>query len=375
MRALKLFLSIIVLTMCIGEYCQAQDWPNLGRFRDENAKIGLPAPGEDRVIFMGNSITQGWSDFSPEFFKDRPYLNRGISGQTTPQMLVRFRADVIALKPAVVVILAGTNDIAGNTGPSTLEMIVDNIASMAELAKSHGIKVIICSVLPAFDYPWSPGLNPNEKIPALNSMLRKYAGENDFIYLDYFAAMADERNGMKAELTYDGVHPNLAGYKVMEPLVENAISQALKSGKMSKCNRCNHTSSKETPAVVTPDTVSLTGTHWSLTAINEAKVENPAANLQEAYIVLMTDNKSLTGSGGCNSLFGTYHLKGNNGIEIEQVGSTKMFCDNMDSELKILSALREVNSYSIKGDTLILKKGGKIKVLSFRAMSSQTVEK
>jgi lysophospholipase L1-like esterase len=227
MSNVRVFLSMLLLSIFTGGLADAQDWPNLARFHDENAKLGMPAPGEKRVIFMGNSITQGWSDFSPEFFAGRPYINRGISGQTTPQMLIRFRADVIALKPVVVVILAGTNDIAGNTGPSTLEMIIDNIASMAELAKSNDIKVIICSVLPAFDYPWKPGLNPNEKIPALNNMLKKYADDNGFIYLDYFAAMVDDRKGMRAELTYDGVHPNLAGYKVMEPMVEAAIEKAI----------------------------------------------------------------------------------------------------------------------------------------------------
>jgi lysophospholipase L1-like esterase len=229
MKSLRTFALLMSFIMCTSEIISAQDWPNLGRFKDENAKLGLPAAGEKRVIFMGNSITQCWSDSDPAFFNGRPYINRGISGQTTPQMLIRFRQDVIALKPEVVVILAGTNDIAGNTGPSTLEMIVDNISSMAELARVHGIKVIICSVLPAYDYPWKPGLKPYEKIPALNIMLKKYADDNGFLYLDYFSAMVDEQNGMKKELTYDGVHPTLAGYKVMEPLVEDAIARVLKS--------------------------------------------------------------------------------------------------------------------------------------------------
>ena len=227
MKSLNLILFIMVLASQIS--VNAQDWPNLERFREENAKLGLPAAGEKRVVFMGNSITQCWSDNDPDFFKGRPYINRGISGQTTPQMLIRFRQDVIDLKPAVVVILAGTNDIAGNTGPSTLVMIAGNIASMAELAESNGIKVIICSVLPAFDYPWKPGQRPDEKIPALNKMLKKYADDHGIIYLDYFSAMADNRNGMKPELSYDGVHPNPAGYKIMEPMVENAIKKAIKS--------------------------------------------------------------------------------------------------------------------------------------------------
>ena len=162
-----------------------------------------------------------------EFFEGKPYINRGISGQTTPQMLLRFRQDVIDLNPKVVVILAGTNDIAGNTGPSTPKMILDNIKSMAELARANGIKVIISSVLPAFDYPWKPGLNPNEKIPALNKLLKEYTEANGHIYLDYYTAMADDRNGLPKKYADDEVHPTAAGYAVMEPLVEAAINKAL----------------------------------------------------------------------------------------------------------------------------------------------------
>jgi lysophospholipase L1-like esterase len=176
---------------------------------------------------MGNSITEGWSNLHPDFFSGKPYINRGISGQTTPQMLIRFRPDVINLKPAVVVILAGINDIAGNTGPSTLEMIEDNLASMAELAKARGIPVVLSSVLPAFDFPWRPGMQPAEKVVQLNGWIKKYAESNGCIYLDYFTPMSDERHGLKTELTFDGVHPNVAGYKVMEPLVESAIQKAL----------------------------------------------------------------------------------------------------------------------------------------------------
>ena len=176
---------------------------------------------------MGNSITEGWVKTYPEFFSDH-YVNRGISGQTTPQMLIRFRADVIDLKPAAVVILAGTNDIAGNTGPSTLEMIMDNLKSMTEIAKSNGIKVVLCSVLPAYDYSWRPGKEPNIKIPALNKMIKRYARKNGVIYVDYFSAMVDDKNGMKEELTNDGVHPTAAGYDVMQPIIEKAIKKALK---------------------------------------------------------------------------------------------------------------------------------------------------
>jgi lysophospholipase L1-like esterase len=204
------------------------DWPNLKRFRNDNEKLGLPKADEKRVVFMGNSITEGWINIHPEFFSGRPYINRGIGGQTTPQMLIRFRPDVINLKAKVVVILAGTNDIAGNTGPSTLEMIEDNLASMADLAKTNGIKVILCSILPAYDYPWKPGLKPYEKIVVVNAWMKEYASKHGMIYLDYYSAMVDSRPGMKAEYSNDGVHPTKEGYLVMEPLVEMAIAKALK---------------------------------------------------------------------------------------------------------------------------------------------------
>jgi lysophospholipase L1-like esterase len=204
------------------------DWANFARFREDNEKIGLPAEGDKRIVFMGNSITIGWIDMFPEFFAGKSYVNRGISGQTTPQILVRFRPDVINLKPAVVVILAGINDIAGNTGPSTLEMIQDNLAGMVEMATANGIRVVLSSVLPAYDFPWRPGLQPAEKVIQLNTWIKSYAETHNCIYLDYFTPMVDERNGLKSELTYDGVHPNKAGYAVMQPLVEAAIQQALK---------------------------------------------------------------------------------------------------------------------------------------------------
>jgi lysophospholipase L1-like esterase len=226
MKNLKL-VSMFLLSFCISEISQAQDWANFNRYRDDNTRIGLPKPGENRVVFMGNSITDGWIRSFPEYFSDNGYVDRGISGQTTPQMLVRFRADVINLKPVIVTILAGTNDIAGNTGPSTLEMITDNIFSMAELAKSNGIKVILCSVLPAYDYPWKPGLNPADKIVKLNEMIKKYADSHEILYLDYYSSMVDSRKGMKAEYSEDGVHPNKAGYKVMMDLCSKAIKQVL----------------------------------------------------------------------------------------------------------------------------------------------------
>ena len=221
-----LFMTALLFT---GMELEAQDWANLNRFRAENSLVGAPSKNDKRVVFMGNSITQGWKDTRPDFFIKNPYINRGISGQTTPQMLIRFRQDVIALQPKVVVILAGTNDIAGNTGPSTLEMIEDNLASMAELANVNGIRVVLSSIMPVFDYPWKHGLEPAEKIVVINTWIKSYCEKKGFTYLDYFTSMADEKHGMKAELTYDGVHANAEGYKVMEPLVQEAIKLALKT--------------------------------------------------------------------------------------------------------------------------------------------------
>jgi lysophospholipase L1-like esterase len=204
------------------------DWASLARYRDANTRLGPARPGEQRVVFYGNSITEGWAQYFDAMFPNKPYVGRGISGQTTPQMLVRFRQDVIALEPAVVVILAGTNDIAGNTGPSTLAMIEDNLISMVELANANGIRVVLSSVLPAYDYPWRPGLEPAGKIVALNAWMRDYASKHDVVYLDYHSAMADERQGLRPDLSGDGVHPNEAGYRVMAPLAERAIAEALR---------------------------------------------------------------------------------------------------------------------------------------------------
>lgn len=220
-----LILSAIFMEQTL--LAQNNDWPNLGRYKEENLKIGLPATDENRVVFIGNSITEGWAQLSSNFFTDNHYVNRGISGQTTPQMLVRFRPDVVNLKPKVVVILAGTNDIAGNTGPSTLEMIEDNIASMVEIAKANYIKIVLCSVLPVYDYPWKPGLEPAQKIIDLNKWIKEYSINNEIIYVDYFTPMADQRNGLKKEYSEDGVHPNLAGYKIMESIVNQAIQELL----------------------------------------------------------------------------------------------------------------------------------------------------
>ena len=220
---------ILFALFTIGNYQQAvaQDWADLEHFREANKALAPPAPGEDRVVFMGNSITIGWLHKVPEFCEGKPYVNRGISGQTTPQMLLRFRQDVLDLSPKVVVILAGTNDIAGNTGPMTLEQILDNLKSMAELALANGVEPVLSSVLPAYDYPWRPGLQPNIKIPKLNSMIKNYAALSGIVYLDYFSEMADSRNGLDNTLATDEVHPTEKGYRMMAPLAEAAIAKAL----------------------------------------------------------------------------------------------------------------------------------------------------
>jgi lysophospholipase L1-like esterase len=204
------------------------DWPQLNRYKDANAKVPLPSRGEVRVVFLGDSITDGWK--LAEYFPNKPYINRGISGQTTPQMLIRFRPDVIALKPKVVVILAGTNDIAGNTGPMTIEMIAHNYASIAELARANGIKIVFSSVLPIHDYGKTKASErrPPDQILKLNQWLKSYCAANGHVYLDYFSKVVDEKGMLKAEFANDGLHPNAEGYKVMAPLAEAAIQQALK---------------------------------------------------------------------------------------------------------------------------------------------------
>jgi len=216
-----------------------KDWPQLARYHDDNTKVASPTKDEERVVFMGDSITDGWD--SPNiggFFPGKPYINRGISGQTTPQMLIRFRPDVIDLKPKIVVILAGTNDLAGNTGPSTLEAIEGNLTSMAELARANGIRVVLSSVMPVSDYEIRNGQpivqtvrRPPDQIIALNNWIKNYAAKNKLIYLDYFSAMVDAKGFLKDELSNDGLHPNADGYKVMNPLAAAAIQASLKHGK------------------------------------------------------------------------------------------------------------------------------------------------
>ena len=223
--------NVLLLFLVVLEYVIAQDydqdWPNLNRYKNENAKLILTDSNKNRIVFMGNSITEEWKRFQPEFFSDNKYINRGISGQTTPQMLIRFRPDVIDLKPTAVVILAGINDIAENTGPSTVKMIAGNIISMAELAESNGIKVIISSILPASGFSWSPIHDPPPKILAINTIIKNYAEKNGMTYLDYYSSMVDDHQGLKKEYGLDEVHPNKKGYQVMSMLVEKTIANML----------------------------------------------------------------------------------------------------------------------------------------------------
>jgi lysophospholipase L1-like esterase len=203
------------------------DWPELNRYRSANKQIADLSENGNRIVFMGDSITESWGQLQPEFFKNKSYINRGISGQTTPQMLIRFRQDVVHLKPKVVHILAGINDIAGNTGPSTIEMIEDNIKSMCEIALSNNISIIIASVLPAAEFPWNPAVHPADKVIMLNRKLKEYAEEKNIVYLDYYNAMVDGKKGLPEELSEDGVHPNKKGYEIMSPLAEAAVRKAL----------------------------------------------------------------------------------------------------------------------------------------------------
>jgi acyl-CoA thioesterase-1 len=208
------------------------DWANLAKYRDADARLGAPAPGERRTVFFGDSITEYWN--LGESFPGMGYIDRGIAGQTTPQMRQRFEQDVLALKPAVVVILAGTNDIAGNTGPTTNESIEENLRSFAETAKASGITVVLASILPTARYGWKPKVEPVERILAVNSWIKDYAGKNGLVYLDYYSALVDAKRGLKAELSGDGVHPNKAGYAVMAPLAADSLARAARGAPAEK---------------------------------------------------------------------------------------------------------------------------------------------
>lgn len=199
------------------------DWPALGKYKKDNHLLSLEHNSGSRVVFMGDSITEGWSRLFPDFFQNKNYINRGISGQTTPQMLIRFRADVIDLKPKTVIILAGTNDIAENTGPSNVKMITDNIISMSELAIIHNIKVILCSILPVYAYSWKDIPDPPTFISEVNGILKEYCLAHSLQYADYFSVMANENKGLGKELSEDGVHPNQKGYVIMSKIIKDVL--------------------------------------------------------------------------------------------------------------------------------------------------------
>ena len=239
MKSSKLWHRFILPVLCCAQaLCSVQvlaaeeanlDWANLAAYRNDNIRLEAAAKDPNRVVFMGDSITEFWSKTVPAQFLNKPYINRGISGQTAPQMLLRFRPDVIELQPKIVLILAGTNDIAGNTGPETNEMIAGNIASMTELAQAHNIKVVLCAVLPAASFYWIPEVKPIPRIIALNKTLKEYAEQKGLVYVDYYSAMVDEHLGLKHEYSEDGVHPNAAGYQVMMKLAEQAINSVSKT--------------------------------------------------------------------------------------------------------------------------------------------------
>lgn len=214
-----------VLAMCLlasfSLFSQQNDWAQFGRYAEANKTVKTPT----RVVFMGNSITDGWWGADSLFFKNNRFIGRGIGGQTTAQMLVRFRADVINLQPKAVVILAGTNDIAQNNGYIAPENILGNIISMAELAKANNIDVVLCSILPAYEYGWRKGLEPADKIIALNKMIKAYADQNNLTYVDYHSALKDERNGLPEKYSKDGVHPTMEGYKIMESMILKALEK------------------------------------------------------------------------------------------------------------------------------------------------------
>ena len=229
----KISLLLLLLTSLIVNAQQKinenwADWANFKKYADQNKAVPPKIKGERRVVFLGNSIFEGWLRSRPEFFAGKPYYDRGISGQTTPQMLLRFYDDVLALNPDVLVLKCGINDIAQNTGPYDPAKTINNIKAIAQLARANKIKVVLCSVLPANDFKWRPGLEPADKVIALNAAIKQFADEQDYFYLDLYSSVVDENKGMKKEYASDGVHPTVEGYKVIEPLVEDAIRKVKK---------------------------------------------------------------------------------------------------------------------------------------------------
>ena len=222
-----LFMSIVINAqqVAIAGGGSVMDWANLKKYQKSNEEL-IKTPDPNRVVFMGNSITEEWGRLDKDFFLNNPFVNRGIGGQTTPQMLIRFKPDVINLNPKSIVIMAGINDIAGNTGPITIENTAENIVSMAEIAVASNISVYICSTMPAIDFPWSPGLEPGPKVVRLNSILKNYCTKKGITYVDYYSVMSNSNGGLKVpEFTSedDLVHPNLSGYKVMEKIILSSL--------------------------------------------------------------------------------------------------------------------------------------------------------
>ena len=217
---MKLF-NILLFCMAFHQ-TQAQDWANLSRYSLENKTL-LISEQTIEAVFFGDSITEGWPQFNPSFFQEHNFVGRGIGGQTTPQLLLRFRQDVIGLRPKRVILLAGINDIAQNTGPISLNAIMDNIISMAELATANGVEMILCSVLPANSFPWRPEIIPTQKVIELNQMINAYAQEKNLVYVDYYTPMVNAEKGLKDSLGYDSVHPNKAGYEVMEKVLHTYL--------------------------------------------------------------------------------------------------------------------------------------------------------
>ena len=222
MKYITLFVFSLVVSIT-----QAQDWANLNRFKNDNQQLMKKAIETKRVVFMGNSITEGWKNKELTFFDNPAFINRGIGGQTTSQMLVRFRQDVIDLQPKAVVILAGINDIAQNQGPITVAAIFGNLKSMCQLAQANNIEVVLCSVLPAKEFPWRLHINPIEKVAELNRLLKTFAEENNFVYVDYYNELVTKEFGLPSELTNDEVHLTLQGYKTLEPMVMKGINKVL----------------------------------------------------------------------------------------------------------------------------------------------------
>ena len=229
MKTTTLLSFLLISTTCLVAQKKVgqnwTEWTNFSRYAEQNKNTPAPAKGERRVVFLGNSIFEGWLSLRPEFFENKPYHDRGISGQTTAQMLLRFYEDVVALNPEVLVLKAGINDIAENTGVYSQKNTLNNLMAIAQLARANKIKVIICSVLPVSEFPWRKELNPGDKVISLNNELKKFAASNKFYYLDLYSFVVDDNKGMKSEYASDGVHPTVAGYKVMEPLLEEAIGR------------------------------------------------------------------------------------------------------------------------------------------------------